>query len=133
MSAALHRIVLAACLAVLPVAAPVAAFAELRLLMVEQAGCTYCAEWDRVIAPIYPRTPEGAAAPLERIQLRGPYPEGVTIGAPPVFTPTFIVVRDGAEFGRIEGYPGEDFFWGLLTQMLRQTGDFAPVATIGGG
>ena len=25
---------------------------------------------------------------------------------------------DGNEVSRIEGYPGEDFFWGLLGRML---------------
>ena len=34
------------------------------------------------------------------------------------FTPTFILVQDGVEVGRIEGYPGEDFFWGLLGKMF---------------
>jgi hypothetical protein len=98
------------------------ASAETRLLMVEQPGCAYCARWNAEIAPIYPKTPEGAAAPLQRVQLRGPYPEDVKMGARPVFTPTFILVVDGAEAGRIEGYPGEDFFWGLLAQMLTRAG-----------
>jgi hypothetical protein len=35
-----------------------------------------------------------------------------------VFTPTFIILEDGAEVARIEGYPGEDFFWQLLNQAL---------------
>jgi len=36
------------------------------------------------------------------------------------FTPTFILVDDGREVGRIEGYPGEDFFWGLLGMMFER-------------
>jgi hypothetical protein len=47
-------------------------------------------------------------------------PEGVTLASRPRFTPTFIVVQDGAEIGRIEGYPGEDFFWGLLGRILER-------------
>ncbi|WP_211289216.1 hypothetical protein [Albidovulum inexpectatum] len=96
--------------------------AELRLIMVEQPGCIYCARWDAQIAPIYPKTPEGRIAPLERVQLRGPYPPDVRLQRPPTFTPTFILVADGAEVGRIEGYPGEDFFWGLLDQLLQEAG-----------
>ena len=34
------------------------------------------------------------------------------------FTPTFAVVENGWEVGRIRGYPGDDFFWGLLGQIL---------------
>jgi len=34
------------------------------------------------------------------------------------FTPTFVVMNDGAEVGRLVGYPGEDFFWSLLSDQL---------------
>ncbi|MCR8726207.1 hypothetical protein NUW50_18010 [Frigidibacter sp. SLM-1] len=98
---------------------PGTALAELRLLMFERPGCIYCAKWDRTIAPVYPKTTEGQAAPLTRLQISEPLPEGITLTrAHPVFTPTFVLLRDGVEQGRIEGYPGEDFFWGLLDQML---------------
>lgn len=95
-----------------------AAWADLRLMMVEQPGCIHCAAWDAQIAPIYPLTPEGRAAPLMRQQLRDPLPKGVVLDVPPVFTPTFILLDDGVEVARLQGYPGEDFFWGLLGQML---------------
>jgi hypothetical protein len=36
-------------------------------------------------------------------------------------TATGLVV-DGVEKGRIEGCPGEDFFWGLLAQILTRAG-----------
>ena len=35
-----------------------------------------------------------------------------------VYTPTFLLMSDSREIGRIEGYPGEDFFWALLNQIL---------------
>jgi hypothetical protein len=38
------------------------------------------------------------------------------------FTPTFILTVDGIEQSRIEGYPEDLFFWGLLGQMLTQAG-----------
>lgn len=94
------------------------AMADLRLMMVEQPGCLHCAIWDAQIAPIYPLTPEGKAAPLIRQQLHDSLPAGVVLDAVPVFTPTFILLDSGTETTRLQGYPGEDFFWGLLTQML---------------
>jgi hypothetical protein len=100
-----------------------ASAADLRLLMFEQPGCQYCAEWNADVAPEYPLTDEGRAAPLERVQLRDPLVEGITLVSPPVFTPTFVLLRDGREVDRIEGYPGEDFFWGLLGQMIAKAGD----------
>ena len=94
------------------------AWADLRLMMIEQPGCIHCAAWDAQIAPVYPLTSEGRAAPLVRQQLRDPLPEGIVLDVPPVFTPTFILLDDGVETARLQGYPGEDFFWGLLAQML---------------
>lgn len=98
--------------------APVASAADLELIMVEQPGCVYCARWDDEIAPEYSITTEGSVAPLRRLQLRAPLPEDITLAAPPVFTPTFILLADGIEQDRIEGYPGEDFFWPLLANMI---------------
>lgn len=97
------------------------ALGEPALLMAEQAGCTWCARWDEEIAPTYPKTAEGRAAPLERFDLHGTHPD-VTFATPVRFTPTFILVDDGQELGRIEGYPGEDFFWPMLASLLEQAG-----------
>jgi hypothetical protein len=99
---------------------PLTAAADTYLLMAEEEGCMWCARWNREIAHIYPKTPEGKAAPLVRYDKRGPEPEGVALDRPVRFTPTFILVKDGAEMGRIEGYPGEDFFWGLLGMLLER-------------
>ena len=38
--------------------------------------------------------------------------------SPARFSPTFVLTDGGREIGRIEGYPGEDFFWGLLEAMM---------------
>lgn len=104
------------------------ALAEMRLLMAENDGCTYCAKWNAEIAPIYPKTEEGRAAPLMRYNLRHGLPEGVELNSRIVFTPTFVLLQDGVEVARLEGYPGEDFFWGLLAKMLQDS----PEPTSGG-
>ena len=99
---------------------------DVSLVIVEQPGCAYCARWNAELAEIYPKTPEGKLAPLERVQLRAPLPEGLSLRSAPVFTPTFVLVQNGIEVGRIEGYPGQDFFWGLLGMALREAGADLP-------
>lgn len=94
--------------------------AEIFLLMFEQPGCIYCARWDEEVAPEYGLTDEGRAAPLRRLQLRDAVPSEYALDRSPVFTPTFVLLRDGTEVGRIEGYPGEDFFWPLLARLIRE-------------
>lgn len=95
-----------------------AAAAEVALVMVEEAGCVWCARWNREVAPVYPKTDEGRAAPLRRMDIHAPRPADLAFARPLAFTPTFVLMVDGAEVSRIEGYPGEDFFWGLLGRML---------------
>ena len=94
------------------------------LVMVERHGCHWCARWNAEIGPIYAKTEEGARAPLRRVQIDA-LPEDIEFASRPVFTPTFVLVQDGQELGRLEGYAGDEFFWFLLTQLL----DAHPAAT----
>lgn len=89
------------------------------LVMFDEPGCIWCARWTEEIGPIYSKTAEGKLAPLRRMDIRAPRPDDLKAIKPVRFTPTFVLVHDGQEIGRIEGYPGEDFFWGLLGKMLR--------------
>lgn len=97
------------------------AVADPVLLMAEEGGCAWCARWHAEIAPIYPKTAEGRAAPLQTYDLHRDTPR-VAFDRKVRFTPTFILVEDGKELGRIEGYPGEDFFWGLLAILFENAG-----------
>jgi hypothetical protein len=90
------------------------------LFMYRRAGCPWCATWDREIGPIYPKTDIGRRLPLRMVDLdRGNAP-AVRTRSPVRYTPTFVLVENGEEFGRIEGYPGDAFFWGLLEQLFDQ-------------
>jgi hypothetical protein len=98
--------------------------AATELVMVEQRGCIYCKMWNEQVGPQYPLTAEGQYAPLRRIDLHAPRPEDLTFASPLLITPTFVLVDEGVELARMEGYPGEDFFWGLLQIMLKAHTDF---------
>ncbi|MFZ5964950.1 thioredoxin fold domain-containing protein [Thalassococcus sp. BH17M4-6] len=100
--------------------------ADPQLVMVEQPGCVYCERWDEEISEAYPKTREGQHAPLLRADLRTGPPDGIEYDRRVNFTPTFILVEDGTELARIEGYPGADFFWGVLSMMLAEHTDYAP-------
>lgn len=91
-----------------------------QLIMVDQKGCHYCEAWMDEIGPAYPKTAEGKFAPLETLDISKGAPEGATFARRVNFTPTFILMDDGAELARIEGYPGEEFFWPILTQILEK-------------
>ena len=93
------------------------------LIMVEQQGCYYCLEWKDQLGHIYPKTPEGKYAPLKTIditevdQLKG-------LQRDVIFTPTFVLMEDNKELGRLEGYSSEDFFWELLEVILEKETEY---------
>lgn len=97
---------------------PLIAAAQTALIMVEEQGCVWCARWDDQIAPIYPKTQAGKAAPLRRVDINDDKPTDLHFARSLHYTPTFVLMVDGHEVSRIEGYPGEDFFWGVLEKML---------------
>lgn len=106
--------------------------APLRLLMVEARGCIYCEAWQREIGPGYPKSAEGLAAPLLVTDIDGPWPDGVVLDRRPTITPTFILLRQGDEIARLEGYPGDRFFYPLIDELLVQAGLNAPARKEGG-
>ncbi|SFI00486.1 thioredoxin [Bradyrhizobium sp. cf659] len=107
---------------IVALALPAAGSRAAELVMFERAGCVWCARFDAEIAPIYGKTGESQAAPLRRVDLNSPLPADLAGIDPGAFTPTFVVVKEGREIGRIRGYPGNAFFFGLLDRILSGTG-----------
>lgn len=89
------------------------------LIMVDDPACHYCRRWNKEVGGGYGRTAEGRAAPLKRVRRDS---KVLSDFAPVVYTPTFILVRDGREVGRITGYPGQLYFWEELTQLMSSAG-----------
>ena len=89
------------------------------LVMVEEPGCRFCRKWNIDIGGIYPASPEGQFAPLKRVKRGAPELAGF---GPVVYTPTFILIREQKELGRITGYPGQDYFWEELAPILAVAG-----------
>lgn len=87
------------------------------LVMFERAGCIWCQRWDREIAPIYGKTDEARRLPLRRIDIGLGEPTGLALASPVIYTPTFVVIDDGREIGRISGYINDEAFWGLLGKL----------------
>lgn len=113
------RMTVAMVIAGLVFLAPARAGGTTEMLMFVRAGCAWCALWKKEIGPIYPKTTEGQRAPLREFDIAN-VPASVKLNGPVIFTPTFVVVHDGREVGRITGYPGQDFFWSLLSRVLLQ-------------
>ena len=88
------------------------------LVMFDSPTCDWCEVWDEEIAPIYGKTDEGQSAPLRRHSIHDELPQDLKHLKGIVYTPTFVLMDQGKEVGRIAGYPGEDFFWYMLDELL---------------
>jgi hypothetical protein len=123
------------CLAIaitIAVFALAAAAKAAELVMFRRDGCPWCAKWDREIGPIYPKTEFNHRAPLRQVDLdRDPGP--AIAHAPIRYTPTFVLAENGKEVGRIEGYPGDEFFWVRLENLLTRAAQPAPKAALEDG
>ena len=92
-------------------AAALPAAAETSLVMFTSEGCPFCKAWERDVGASYDASPYAAKLPLTRVAFNGPAPAGLALNAAVLGTPTFIVVRDGREIGRLEGYRDAEMFW----------------------
>lgn len=97
---------------------PSASVQAAELIMFEQAGCVWCMRWNEEIGPAYANTEEGRIAPLRRVDIHRPLPDDLAGIRLERFTPTFVLVEDGEEIGRMRGYTGDEFFWFLLGEMI---------------
>jgi hypothetical protein len=96
------------------------------LVMYRRQGCPWCLAWDRAIGPIYGKSDIGQRALLRMVDLDRERPT-IALKTPVIYTPTFALVERNQEVGRIEGYPGEANFWGLLELLVNRL----PLQTVG--
>ena len=94
--------------------------------MFDDAACSWCRRWHAEIGPSYPHSPEGQQAPLRRIHIRDQEMAGVALASRVNATPTFVLAQDGKEIGRIVGYPGTDFFYPRVDELLKQLPPSSP-------
>lgn len=92
--------------------------AAAELIMFDDKGCPYCRRWLAEVGPGYPNTDEGKRAPLRRMDIRAKLPDGLLLARPITVTPTFVLVDESREVGRLTGYAGAEFFYELLGDVL---------------
>lgn len=90
------------------------------LIMMEQELCNWCERWHAEIGPIYPKTDEGKRAPLRSVNIHEPMPDDLSGIRMERFTPSFVLVENGVELGRIRGYPGDELFWWMLSDLMKK-------------
>ena len=95
---------------------PGIAIAGTRLVMVTSDYCPFCQAWEHDVGTVYDKSPYAPSLPLTRVEMGSAMPEGVSLQAPVVGTPTFLIIQDGREIDRQRGYDDAEMFWWWLSE-----------------
>lgn len=91
--------------------APMPAAGNLQLVVMEAPGCIYCNIFRRDVLPSYEVSERGKEMPVRFVDVNDVDKSGIGLESPIDILPTFVVIKDNREVGRIPGYMGpEDFF-----------------------
>jgi len=120
-------------LSVVGVAASAGSLRAAELLMFDDPSCGWCRRWHVEVGPSYPKSEEGQRAPLRRLDIRDQETAGVAFARPVHATPTFVLVDNGREVGRIVGYPGSHFFYPRVAELMKSLPPLRPPTPQRGG
>jgi len=88
-----------------------------QMLMITSSSCPWCEAFEDEVGVGYNNSEEAKYFPIHRHDFFEKMPDSYSDIEPAVMTPTFIFIRDGAELGRIIGYPGSELFWWRLSEF----------------
>ena len=96
------------------------AAADSRLIMVTSDHCSYCQAWELDVGAVYDKSPYARTLPLTRVDIGSKKLEDVTFQKPVVGTPTFLIIHNGQEIDRQNGYIGAEMFWWWLSEYAAE-------------
>ncbi len=86
--------------------------------MITSDTCSWCEAFENEVGGIYYKTKEAQKLPLQRHNFYDQFPDYLSHITPATMTPTFIIIFEGSEKGRIIGYPGSELFWWRLSEFF---------------
>ncbi|MFL2782931.1 MAG: hypothetical protein ACJZ9G_12005 [Rhodospirillales bacterium] len=89
-----------------------------KILMITDAKCPICVIWEKEIGRIYPKTDAAKRYPLYRIEIHNYNQRKNSNSIKQNVTPTFIIIENGNEKGRIIGYSNAELFWWELDSII---------------
>jgi thioredoxin-related protein len=96
----------------LDIDAPITNSSGLEIVVMEAPGCIYCDVFRRDILPSYQASEHGRLVPVRFVDINDDAAaNALALDTPINIVPTFLVIKNNKEVGRIPGYTGpEDFF-----------------------
>jgi hypothetical protein len=98
--------------------APAAALTSNEVIVFEAPRCGHCAAFRDRLGASYAQSAAGRTAPMRYIDVTRVDLEGYGLNADIVIVPTIVMMREGREVGRIEGYPVPALLFGLVRESF---------------
>lgn len=93
------------------------------LIVLEVANCIYCDIFRRDVLPGYQKSKRSEELPLRFVDLNDPAFEQLKLASSVSMVPTIVLMREGREADRINGYTGPEAFFHTVARMLGRIGD----------
>ncbi|MEQ1717663.1 MAG: thioredoxin fold domain-containing protein [Hyphomicrobium sp.] len=88
------------------------------LVVMEAPGCTYCTLFRRDVLPSYEASPRAKDMPIRFVDVNDEAAEALGLETPVDIVPTFLVLKNHKEVGRIPGYTGPEYFFHTINYLL---------------
>ena len=102
----------------LDVDAPIAPGPVMELVVMEARGCIYCTLFRRDVLPSYAASERAKDVPVRFVDVNDESANALGLDGPVDVVPTFIVMRNNHEVGRIPGYLGPEFFFHSINHLI---------------
>ena len=90
---------------------------DFRLIMFTSEDCPACQAWEREIGSVYKKSEYQVEFPITRVDFSAGAPSWLVINESLRGTPTFVIMKNGQEIGRITGFTGPEMFWWQLSSF----------------
>ncbi|MBU2581898.1 MAG: thioredoxin family protein [Alphaproteobacteria bacterium] len=91
---------------------------NLQLVVLEVDGCIYCDVFRQRLLPAYQSSKQGKRAPIRFVDINDPALGDFGLTQPIGTVPTFIMLENNQEIGRIPGLMGREDFFKAVDWML---------------
>lgn len=94
---------------------------NVELLVFEHADCQFCRVFRNDVLPRYRENGQAARAPVRFVSIEHTDTRGLNLHAGIHMVPTFVLMQDGQEVGRIVGYWAPENFFKMISNILAKT------------
>lgn len=91
---------------------------NLQLVVLEVKGCVYCDVFRRQLLETYKSSKQGKKAPIRFVDINDPALGDLGLTEPIGMVPTFVMLEDNQEIGRIPGLMGHQDFFRAIDYIL---------------